>query len=419
MAVTLKTLEIEALDFQTRLRAIGGMEPSEYTDETRSELAALRDSMGRNADQQTALKLSGSGDPEPIETRTADPVDSKLLELRGDLQFGKYVAAAIAGRPVLTGAEAEYNAEVGIAEGSFPMELLARSAEGPLETRAARDGDGMANQANWLDRVFHDSAAMRVGISFRDAGPGVAAYPVTTAGGAGVQRGRTQAVAESTYTIAVTEIKPSRHAVHGIYSIEDNARLPGMADAIERDMRAAIVDSVDLACFKGDSGANENVADVTGLQTAAITEVTLTQGKKVMADDTLALLVGLVDGKYAAEMSDLNIVASVGANTLWYSTIHAATVDNQTIAQFLMASGVNWTARGDIDDNTDNGDFGAYIGLARGMDGAAIAAVWSAGELVRDPYSKADAGEVKLTLNYLWQLAFPRTANFKRLKFVT
>ena len=80
-----------------------------------------------------------------------------------------------------------------------------------------------------LDRVFNDSAAMRVGISFRDAGPGVAAYPVTTAGGAGVQRGRTQAVTESTYTIAVTEIKPSRHAVYGVYSIEDNARLPGMS----------------------------------------------------------------------------------------------------------------------------------------------------------------------------------------------
>ena len=146
--------------------------------------------------------------------------------------FGKYVAAALAGRPVLSGAEAEYNAEKGIMEGHFPMELLARSAEGPLETRAIRDVDATANQGSWLDRVFNDSAAMRVGISFRDAGPGVAAYPVTTAGGAGVQRGRTQAVTESTYTIAVTEIKPSRHAVYGVYSIEDNARLPGMADAI-------------------------------------------------------------------------------------------------------------------------------------------------------------------------------------------
>ena len=70
------------------------------------------------------------------------------------------------------------------------------------------------------------SAARRVGVTFRSVSPGVAAYPVTTAGGSGVQRGRDEAVGESTYTIAVTEMKPSRNAVHGIYSIEDDMRIP-------------------------------------------------------------------------------------------------------------------------------------------------------------------------------------------------
>ena len=418
-AAALKLLEIQALDYQNRLRAIGGMEPAEYTDEVRAELSTLRDNMGRNADQQTALKLGGVGDPAPIETRTDTPADSKLAELRERVGLGPYVAAAMAGRPVLVGAEAEYNQERGIKEDFFPMELLARSLPEPLETRALRDGDAATSQSSWLDRVFYDSAAAKVGITFQSVAPGVAAHPVTTVGGSGVQRGRTQAVAESTYTVAVTEMKPSRHAVHGIYSIEDDMRLPGMADAIERDMRESIVDSVDLACFNSDTGANENVADITGMKTAGISESTLTQANKVMADDTLALLLAYVDGRYAAGMSDLNIVTSVGTNVLWYSTIHAATVDNQTIAQFLMASGITWSARGGIDTSTLNGDFGVYIGLNRGIDGAGIAAVWESGQLVRDPYSKADTGEVELTLNYLWSLAFPRTANFKRIKFVT
>ena len=81
-------------------------------------------------------------------------------------------------------------------------------------------------QGTWLDRVFHGTAAERVGISFRPVAPGVAAYPVTTAGGDSGQQGRTQAVTESTYTVAVTEIKPARRALHGIYSIEDDMRLP-------------------------------------------------------------------------------------------------------------------------------------------------------------------------------------------------
>ena len=259
---------------------------------------------------------------------------------------------------------------------------------------------------------------MRVGISFRDAGPGVAAYPVTTAGGAGVQRGRTQAVTESTYTIAVTEIKPSRHSVYGVYSIEDNARLPGMSDAIERDMRAAIVASVDLACFKGDASANEAVADVVGLTTASISETTITQTNKVDAFETVAAFAELIDGLYAATPADLNIVSTVGANTLWMST-QANDNRNESVAQVMAGNGLSWMARGGIAADSDADEFGAFIGLARGMEGSGIAAVWNSGELVRDPYSNADTGEVKLTLNYLWQLAFPRTANYKRIKFVT
>ena len=85
-----------------------------------------------------------------------------------------------------------------------------------------------------------------------------AARPVNSGGG----RKRSR---ESTYTVAVTEIKPARRAVHGIYSIEDNARLPGLADAIQRDMSAAMAETVDRVCFNGDNGANENSADITGL----------------------------------------------------------------------------------------------------------------------------------------------------------
>ena len=57
--------------------------------------------------------------------------------------------------------------------------------------------------------------------------------------------------------------------------------------------------------------------------------------------------------------------------------------------------------------------------LERGIEGAAIAAVWDAGQLIRDPYTNAKTGEVELTLNYLWNFKVVRTHNFKRLKFVT
>ena len=251
--------------------------------------------------------------------------------------------------------------------------------------------------------------------------PGVQAYPVMSAGAAGVQRGRTQAVTEGTYTVAVTELEPSRNAIYGIYSIEDELRLPGLSEAIIRDMRAQTLESIDKAIFIGDSGANENSADITGFTTAAgVVEKTITQANSVKGDELLKLFLAYVDGVYASGMADVRIVASVGSNTLWGGTVHAAAVDNQTVAAFLRANGVTWTVRGGIDTATGNGDFGAFIGLARGVEGAAVAPVWPYAQVVRDSFgSHATQGEVGLTLSTFWNFGLPRAANFKRLKYVT
>ena len=408
----LQKLEIRAGAIRKRLAEIGGM--TDLTDETRGELATLRKDYVDNEDMQAALKIAGDAPPEPLEERN-DSEGREFRELRSNAQFGRYVAAAMGGHGVGNGAELELNQHLGIADNYFPLQMLA----GGLEQRAARDGEANTMQGTWLDRVFQGTAAESVGISFRPVAAGVSAYPVTTVGGTPIQRGRTEAVTESTYTVVVTEIKPARRAIHGIYSIEDDMRLPGLSDAIERDMRMAMTESVDITVFNGDTGANENSADITGMKTAGITEATITQANKVKGDELVKAFLAYVDGQYAASLSDVRIVSSVGSNQLWGGTVHAATVENQTVSQFMRANAIDWTVRGGIDTNTANGDFGAYIGLGRGIDGAGIAAVWEQGQLIRDPYSSAAKGEVLLTLNYLWQLAFPRTANFKRFKYVT
>ena len=142
----------------------------------------------------------------------------------------------------------------------------------------------------------------------------------------------------------------------------------------------------------------KNTADIVGLQTAGIGEATLTQAAKIKADKTLELFLDYVDGIYAAAMGDCRIVATVGSNKLWGSTIHNATASNETIAQFLRSSGVAWTVRGGVEAATAAGDFGAFVGLSRGNLGAARAAVWESGQMIRDPYSSKNKGEIELTL---------------------
>ena len=351
-------------------------------------------------------------------TTTESKEDMERRELAESIEFGAYIAAALGMHGVSSGPEAEYNAEYGLASDQFPLELLTRGMAEPLETRAAIDGDAKASQGTWLDRLFSDSAATRLGVTMPIVAPGIANYPIMTAGGSPIQRQRAEAASASTYTVAVTELKPTRKAVHAIYSIEDNARLPGLADAIARDMRAAVVEKVDRDVFVGDAGASGTSADIAGLTTAGITEVTLTQAQKVKAARWMELFAAMIDGKHAVDTDDLRIVMSVGANTLLMSTTDTAAVSLDMSAQVLRNNGINWTARGDIETATATGDFAAFIGRARGVEGAAVAPMWSGGQLIRDPYSNAEKGEVKLTLSYLWAFGIPRTSSFRRIKFV-
>ena len=353
-------------------------------------------------------------DPEPPPTIITHQ-DNKLLELRERVDFTRYVRGAIAAVPVVGGAEAEYNAELAIPDGYFPLDLLTRD----LEQRAARDGDGMASQATWLDYLFAASAAERVGITFRSVAPGTATFPVMSAAADGVQRARAEAVAEGTYTVGITEAKPKRNAVLGVYSIEDESRLPGLADSMIRNMREGLASAVDKACFVGDAGATGTDADIAGLTTATgVVESTITQVNKVKGDELLKVFLAWVDGISAQTMQDLRAVVSVGSNVLWGGATHAAAVDNETVAQYLRANGVTWVTRAGIDTATANGDFGAFVGLGRGIEGAGVACVWNQGRLVRDEFTGKAKGEVELSLDYQWDLQFPRGGNFKRLKYV-
>ena len=352
-------LLIEQSELRQRLSAALGKD--ELTDDERAKMDAdTKRAQQIETEYRAALVAEGT----PTETPSEDGEGRELREVRSRADFGAYLAASLERRAVVDGAELELNQAMSIPLDRFPLEMLL----GDLETRALIDGDAQGNQQTWIDRLFADTAAMSLGISMPSVAPGVAAYPLLVSDAAGAQRGRTQAAAAATISATVTEVKPTRNAVHAVYSVEDDARLPGLADSIRRDLGMAMTEKIDRTIFLGDTGANENSADIAGMVASGITELTLEQSEKVKYADILALLAALIDGKYAASMADIRIVASVGSNTLWLSTI-ANTNRNETVAQVLRSNGVTWMTRGDIDTATANGDFGAFIGLQRGIAG--------------------------------------------------
>ena len=403
-----------------RLAEIGLMADAALTEEIRSEQDALEGAIPdlerreRSAtvavdDEDAEQRAAGAAAREP----EGDAEDRERAELRRKVKLSGYVGAAIEQRAA-DGAELEYNAAVGIPGNRFPLEMLAPR----LETRATTDTDIVTTPRRWLDRLFAGTAAERVGITMESVPAGVASFPVTTAGASAAQRQRsTDAAADAAWTVGVTEMRPKRNALRILFSVEDSARIPGLESALTRDLRMALVEGVDRAIFLGDDGASGTDADITGLTGAAIAETEITQANKILGPGTLAAFTGQVDGVHANGLGDLRVVASVGAWRLWEDTIINSTADNMTLAAFLRGAGLSWMARGEIETATDDGDFGAFIGRGRGIEGAGVAAVWEAGELIRDPYSGAAKGEVSLTLCYLWDFALPRPANFSRIAF--
>ena len=408
----LQKLQLRASAIRARMAELGAI--AEQTDETRGEIGSLRTEYQDVETRATAMMVAGDT---PKETVVDTPENRELAEIRNQVKVQRYLASAVAGHGVIDGPELEYNQALGMTTEQFPMNLL--TTPDSLEERAAVDGDAQTSQQTWIDRLFADAAASHLGITMPSVPAGIGAYPVTTGGDTPLQRGRGEAKGSGTFAFNVTEVKPSRGTAHIIYSVEDAARVPGFSDAITRDLSATMVAQMDKVIFVGDTGANEAAGDITGLQTLTIAETTVTQAQKVKGDELLKKFLAYVDGIYATSLGQVNIVATVGSNTIWGGNVHNSTASNQTVAGFLRENGVSWVTKGDIESNSANGDFGAFIGLQRGIMNAGVAPIWEAGSFIRDVYTGAAKGEVGVTLVYLWNFVLPRGANFKRLKYVT
>ena len=386
------------------------------SDEQTAEMEALTNEVSAKEPELRAA-LAAEADPQEVVTPTEDAEGRERRELREKVKVSDHLAAAMEGRG-LDGAAQEYNQALGLrATGSFPLELLTPA----VEERAVTTTDTAVHAGPWLDRLFADTAASRLGITFESVAPGIASYPVITGGGTPAQRGKGQDADDGAWTVGVSELKPTRNAVRAVFSEEDAMRLPGLEEALRRDLAMALTEKVDRTVFEGDSTANPANGDISGLDTLAnVVEKEITQANKIKGPETLTAFAELIDGKHSNGLEDLRIVAAVGANALWLATkISGNNAAVQTMSNFLRDSGLSWTVRGEIEAATTNGKFGAFLGRGRGLQGAGIAAVWNAGNLIRDPYSGGAAGEVALTLSYFWNFGLPRPTNFARIKFVT
>ena len=421
---------IRSSEIRQRLNAIAALAAADVTDEIRTESDALRVELGTVETQYRAALASetaeidaartgaGAGDGEPAELRALAARVSVREYL--DSCMGSYRSGGARGIDLRAGPALEYNAALQLPPDQLPLRLLAPAEP---ETRAETDTDIATRPRRWLDRLFADTAAMYLGIMMEEVEAGAASFPVTTSPDTVIpaQRGREEAAAAGLWTIGASEFKPTRMGIHFAFASEDAMRVPGLEDALVRDMRMAMRERMDYVVFRGDDGANENTADIAGLDDIAaaaggLTEVALTQANKVKGAETLSAFAALIDGLHAEGLNQLRVVTSVGIQRLWIETVINAAAENQTLGQFLMASGLAWRSRAGISTGTAEDDFAAFIGRQRGIEGAGVCPIWQGAELIRDKWTGAASGQVQLTLNGYWNFGLVRASNFARIK---
>ena len=202
--------EVRRLEIQDRLMVLDALTGDGFTDELQKENEGLLTELKTlGVRKRTALSVESAA-AEAAEAASESGEGREYRELRSKVGLNRYIEAATEKRAV-SGAEAEFNQMFGVGLHRFPLEILA-----PVETRAKTGVDTAVGVNRWLDRLFSVSAAKRVGVTFESVPPGTKSYPVTKTGAAGAQRGRTEDAAIATWTVGVSELKPTRNSVHAV-----------------------------------------------------------------------------------------------------------------------------------------------------------------------------------------------------------
>ena len=377
-------------------------------------------------DVQPYPNIDPNGDP--IQTQNVQTIptpqksDDKLEELRKKVRVSNYVACALSGRP-LEGAEREYNDELKIVDGRhgvmMPINLLAPKLFKKPEMQKRQDvvtNTAVNNQLvpqRWLDRIFEMSKASRLGVSFETIASGEPSYSLFGNGVNPAMPGKGQAKDAEAANISVEKLTPKRLASRYLFSKEDSARLSGMEEALVRDLSAAMTSKMDDIIFQGSNTAGEQINGLLEADSST-QEVPFAKGSAT-PKEIIEHFVELIDGIYADGFGGIRLVLNVAANAYLMSTL-VANQSSRSIAEKLNDFGLMWSVFNRGPAGIANN---AYVGAAskpNGREGGAVAGVWQGMELIRDPYSDANKGQVGLTSITLWDFKVLRSTNFIRIQ---
>jgi len=337
-----------------------------------------------------------------LETRS----EREYAELIGAFEVRQVVAAIREGRE-LTGQTAEVVAEMR-SQGGY------RGVPVPLEALEVRNtvSSGTPDPKSTMgifDRLFPQSVASRLGVQSVQIPQGSREWPVATqgasAGWAATEGGDVTAAVAFQTTEAMlspdhllgTRMQISRKALAQTGT--------GLEQAIRRDMNAAIGAELDRAILIGSGASGQPTGIVTGATnstdmsaaaptwTLFKTEIVAFMSANAITDSS-QVRIALTPGIWS-DMDDDEAFASTGI-TEWNRLVNHVGAGNVTLSTQLTAGA-------------------ALLTTSAGGLAPAYAGFWGGLDVIRDPYSDAASGGLRLTGLLTTDLVMPRQSQVRVL----
>ena len=411
-------LQIEMSEKREKINALLGKEEG-LSDEERAELDALtKRAQEIEIELRAALVVDSEAEERaraafegtPATTPEATPETRELERITAAASVADIVASTVAHRAT-EGATAELQKHLGIGGDQVPLELL----EVRAATHTPAPTDGEPNQQQFVPAVFPGSIAAFLGIAQPSVAAGQSSYHVLSTNltanvpGAGVDGSNTAGA----FTSAVLE--PKR--VQGAFVLrrEDKARLgPQLEAALRENLGMVLSTKLDQELLTGDDGfmaaANPAIAK-PGNPAAVATYADFVKG---VSDQ--------VDGLYADTVAGVRILLGPSAYKLGLATYRAGTA--------AAPSGGDLSALERMQALSGGVRASSHIPAVASKIEQALAAratglthmvqpVWQGPTLIVDEVTRADSGEIVLTLVGLFAQKLVRAAGFARVAFKT
>ena len=386
------------LKLSEKRQAIGTMLDAPVEERSETWQADLDTAKNELKTLESELQAALLIEPEPTETRDADTSEGReIRQLIEQSELSAYFNSVL-GETALDGAERELRQALlgdDARENWAPLDLLETRAVTPVAAAAVTEG----NQQPIAGRVFARSVPGLLSIPMPTVAAGSAGYPHLASGTTFSNQqpsGEQAAVAGS---FGGSELNPIRATASYEYRTEDEVKLVGVEDSLRRDLSAGLSNHFSDQVVNG----NGTAPNVSGILNA----VSATPGTDPNnADDfgeIAARFFGEVDGLTAYEQSDLRVIMAPDT----YEHAVAVYRGNQSPVNAYENLRANL---GLVSVSDHLPDAASDISLnivhkASFPERNAVMPVWRNLAIIRDPFTLAQKGEVRLTVAAFWNFA--------------